>query len=150
MKRLFVPLTPAALIAALCLLSLFTVAARAQDGGDEAVSIENRHILLMVKAKIAPEVIIEKIRASPCNFDTFPPVLAELKSKGVPNSVLLAMVKAPHGPSAAEQDVKSDVVLHPVAEVVKYSGNYVKTRESVRFGSIKSTAQRPSILRKQQ
>lgn len=146
MKRLFALLSTAILLVALCLLS---PSARAQDEGGEAISIENKHVLLMVKAKITPEVIIEKIRTSPCNFDTFPPVLAEMRSKGVPNSVLLAMVKAPHGPSAAEQDVKSDVVLHPVAEVVKYSGNYAKTRESVRFGSIKSTAQRPSILRKQ-
>ena len=83
----------------------------------------------MVAAKVAPEVILEKIRTSPCNFDTFPPVLAELKSEGVPDSVLLAMVRAPNGPSGAEQDAREEVTLHPVSEVIKYSGNYVKTRE---------------------
>ena len=60
-------------------------------------AMTNRDILLMVKAKLPPEVIIEKINTSDCNFDTFPSVLAELKYRGVPDEVLMAMVKSPHG-----------------------------------------------------
>ncbi len=51
----------------------------------------------MVRAKLPSAVIIEKINNSSCSFDTFPSVLAELKYKGVPDDVLMAMVKAPHG-----------------------------------------------------
>jgi hypothetical protein len=51
----------------------------------------------MVRAKLPPALIIEKINTSSCAFDTFPSVLAELKYKGVPDEVLMAMVKAPHG-----------------------------------------------------
>ena len=125
MRRLLA--LPAAALLALCALC---TDARAQDEG-AAIVLENKHVLVMVAARVAPEVILEKIRTSPCNFDTFPPVLAELRSKGVPNSVLLAMVKAPNGPSAAEQDARGEVTLHPVSEVVKYSGNYAKTSGSV-------------------
>jgi len=51
----------------------------------------------MVKAKLPSALIIEKINTSKCSFDTFPSVLAELKYRGVPDDVLMAMVRAPHG-----------------------------------------------------
>jgi hypothetical protein len=51
----------------------------------------------MVRAKLPSSVIIEKINTSTCAFDTFPSVLSELKYKGVPDDVLMAMVKAPRG-----------------------------------------------------
>ena len=76
-------------------LSLFCVSlALAQDG---AVTLNNADILTMVRAKLPPALIIEKINTSSCSFDTFPSVLAELKYKGVPDEVLMAMVRAPHG-----------------------------------------------------
>jgi hypothetical protein len=130
MKRLSAPPAVAALLA-LCVITMFPPTARAQDEGG-AIVLENRHVLIMVAGRVAPEVILEKIRTSPCNFDTFPPVLAELKSRGVPDSVLLAMVRAPNGPSGAEQDAKGAVTLHPVTEVIKYSGNYSKVRNTAR------------------
>jgi hypothetical protein len=136
MKRLLVP---SYALLTLCVLSVCPAPARAQGEGAPIV-LENRHVLIMVAARVAPEVILEKIRTSPCNFDTFPPVLAELKSRGVPDSVLMAMVRAPHGPSGAEQDARGEVILHPVSEVIKYSGNYTKTRE----GAQPSSTRRPS------
>lgn len=138
MKRLLAPPAVSALLLALCVLCVCPAPARAQDEAG-AIVLENKHVLLMVAAKVAPEVILEKIRTSPCNFDTFPPVLAELKSRGVPDSVLLAMVKAPHGPSGAEQDARGEVNLHPVSEVIKYSGNYSNVR-----GAVRPTSTRPS------
>lgn len=66
--------------------------------------MNNQDAYAMVKANIAPEVIVAKIEASRCHFDTTPSVLAELRHKGVPDSVLMAMVKAPYGnplPAAA-------------------------------------------------
>ena len=59
--------------------------------------LKNADILTMVRAKLAPALIIEKINASNCSFDTYPSVLAELKYKGVPDEVLMVMVQAPHG-----------------------------------------------------
>jgi hypothetical protein len=59
--------------------------------------LTNSDIVTMVKAKLPPALIIEKINTSSCSFDTFPSVLAELKYRGVPDEVLMSMVKAPHG-----------------------------------------------------
>jgi hypothetical protein len=60
-------------------------------------TLNNADILTMVRAKLPPALIIEKINNSNCSFDTFPSVLAELKYKGVPDDILMAMVQAPHG-----------------------------------------------------
>jgi len=59
--------------------------------------LTNGDIVTMVRAKLSSALIIQKIKTSPCAFDTFPSVLAELKYRGVPDDVLLAMVEAPHG-----------------------------------------------------
>jgi hypothetical protein len=59
--------------------------------------LTNGDVLTMVRAKLSSALIIQKIKTSPCAFDTFPSVLAELKYKGVTDEVLLAMVEAPHG-----------------------------------------------------
>ena len=75
----------------------------------EVTSLTNADIITMVKAKLPPALIIEKINSSSCNFDTFPSVLAELKFRGVPDDVLMAMVKAPHGARSSA----------PVANVAK-------------------------------
>src|SRR6201988_540612 len=62
----------------------------------DAAALTNGDILTMVRAKLPSALIIEKIRNSSCAFDTFPSVLAELKYKGVPDEVLMAMVHPPH------------------------------------------------------
>jgi len=57
---------------------------------------------------VKPGVIIAKILTSNCNFDVFPPVLRDLKRRGVPDTILLAMKTAPNGPpSLPEVDTKA-------------------------------------------
>ena len=63
----------------------------------DSAPLTNADILTMVRASLPPALIIEKIKNSSCAFDTFPSVLAELKYKGVPNEVLMAMVESPNG-----------------------------------------------------
>ena len=63
----------------------------------DIAALTNVDILTMVRAKLSSALIIEKIKTSSCAFDTFPSVLAELKYKGVPDDVLMAMVESPHG-----------------------------------------------------
>ena len=71
--------------------------------------LTNNDILTMVRAKLPATLIIQKIKTSPCAFDTFPSVLAELKYKGVPDEVLMVMVEAPHGgrPTANVRDTSA-------------------------------------------
>jgi len=59
--------------------------------------LTNNDILVMVRNKLGSDAIIDKIQKSRCHFDTFPPVIDELRYKGVPDEVLVAMVGAPIG-----------------------------------------------------
>jgi len=60
----------------------------------ETQPLTNADVLAMVKARLSAEIITAKIKASPDKFDTSPTTLGELKSAGVPDSVILAMVEA--------------------------------------------------------
>lgn len=62
--------------------------------------LRNADIIRMHKAGVNAGQIIAKIVISHCNFDTFPPVLRELKVRGVPDTVIMAMVMVPYGPPA--------------------------------------------------
>lgn len=58
-------------------------------------SLTNGDVVEMVKAELGTEIIIAKIKATACSFETDPTALKELKNAGVPDSVILAMVQAP-------------------------------------------------------
>src|SRR4030095_12792537 len=60
--------------------------------------LRNGDVLQMVSAGMKSGDIIVKIFTSGLNFDVFPPVLRDLKWRGVPDTVLLAMRSAPTGP----------------------------------------------------
>jgi hypothetical protein len=82
-------------------------------------SLTNVDIMTMVRAKLPTALIIEKINTSSCNFDTFPSVLAEMKYKGVPDEVLMAMVQAPHGRrSLAAKNRTSDAAAVEIPTVL--------------------------------
>jgi hypothetical protein len=90
-------------------------------------ALQNRDILRLHKAGMKPGQIIAKIVTSPCNFDIFPPVLRELKMKGLPDTVIRAMVMVPYGPAAspaaaapsAEPAPQKTKVLIPAGTVVQ-------------------------------
>jgi len=75
-------------------LILFTPTVCAQDN---VVELTNADVLSMVRNKVSPDSIIEKIQTSRCHFDTFPTVISELRYRGVPEEILVAMVEAPIG-----------------------------------------------------
>lgn len=60
--------------------------------------LKNRDILQMVRSGMKSHLIISNILTSTCNFDTFPPVLQDLKRRGVPENVLHFMSVVPYGP----------------------------------------------------
>jgi hypothetical protein len=75
-----------------------------------SASLVNSDVVDMVKAGLSPNIIIAKIRACLCSFDTSPPALMGLKSAGVPEAVILAMVKTPG------QATPKEVPAAPTAE----------------------------------
>ena len=56
--------------------------------------LTNKDIVGLVKAGLTADIIIAKIQTSACNFDTSPDALKELKSAGVPDDIILAMIKS--------------------------------------------------------
>jgi len=60
--------------------------------------LTNRDVLSLVHKGMKPDLIIATILSSSCNFDVFPPVLDDLKRRGVPENVLQVMSVVPNGP----------------------------------------------------
>ena len=76
--------------------------------------LTNRDVVRMVDDRVPSEKIIGRILTSSCNFDVFPPVLRDLKRRGVPDTVLAAMKLAPVGPPAlADVDSKISQLSAP-------------------------------------
>ncbi len=66
---------------------------------DQTISptLKNEDVLTMLKTGLSPEIVIAKIKASACEFNTTPAALQELKTANVPEAVIMAMVQAPVG-----------------------------------------------------
>jgi hypothetical protein len=92
-KRLILP---AVLLLANCSL----VFAQTESAQPAVKILRNGDIIRMHKSGLNAGQIIAKIVVSHCNFDTFPPVLRELKMRGLPDTVIMAMVMVPYGPPA--------------------------------------------------
>ena len=75
--------------------------------------LRNRDVLTMVRSGMKADLIVANILTSPCNFDVFPPVLEDLRRRGVPENVLQVMAVVPNGPPNmpdAERLTKESVI----------------------------------------
>jgi hypothetical protein len=81
--------------------------ARADAGQDSrsivAISLTNADIVKMAKAGLSADIILAKIKGSPCRFDTSPDALTKLKEEGVPQTVILAMIESPNADHSTPQ-----------------------------------------------
>jgi hypothetical protein len=93
--------------------------------------LTNDDVLRMVEAKLAPEVVVEKVKASDCDFDTTPAALARLKESGVPDSLLLLMVMSPKCAPPAQPRV---AVRIPEGTTVELETAYTINSQLVRKG----------------
>jgi hypothetical protein len=74
---------------------IMTCVAFAADGqGTKSQVLTNADVLSMTQAELGDAVIIDKIKSSPCRFDTSPKALVTLKQAGVSQAVLDAVVHA--------------------------------------------------------
>ena len=115
-----------ALPAALLLAS--AVSLRAQE---PAAPLTNADVLRMVEAKLAPEVVAEKIKTSARDFDTSPGALRALKEAGVPDPVLLLLVMSAEGGARKPQ---RSAVRVPAGTVVELETAYTLNSQLVRKG----------------
>jgi hypothetical protein len=98
-------------VAALLLANCCLAFAQAESSPATPIPfLHNSDVLRMHNHGIKAGVIISKIVTSHCNFDIFPPVLRDLKRRGVPDTVLMAMTMVPYGPPAATQGNKTTAI----------------------------------------
>ena len=93
------PLSYTVLLVALCLVFSGSVPA-SQDTQTPLGTVKpltNANVLDMLNDDLSQEIVIDKIAASACEFDTSPAALKVLKAANVPDAVILAMVQAPTG-----------------------------------------------------
>lgn len=81
---------------------LFSVGMAQESAGPPGSSppanpVTNKDISDMLRAGVAPDVILAKMKTSVCRFDTSPSALVGLKEAGVPDAVLMEMVRNPNG-----------------------------------------------------
>jgi hypothetical protein len=80
----------------IALVLLLTISANTQTRSVRILT--NSDVLSMVQRGMKSDLIIATILSSSCNFDIFPPVLDDLKRRGVPENVLQVMSVVPNGP----------------------------------------------------
>jgi len=86
--------------------------------------MRNNDILRLVADGVKSSEIVQRIQTSNCNFDVFPPVLRDLRRRGVAETVLLAMTVVPVGPppTRVTQDENSSLTKAlqiPVGTVIE-------------------------------
>jgi len=82
------------LLASPLLVISFSLSAFAQEN---VIELRNADVFTMVTSKMPTKEIIDKIETSRCHFDTFPTVISELRYRGIPDEILVAMMAAPVG-----------------------------------------------------
>jgi hypothetical protein len=85
-----------AVLATLVLFPGISLARLPQRQGNAQKVLMNQDVLAMLKSGLPAEIVAAKIKASHCDFNTDVATLKNLKQVGVPDSVVLAMVEAPH------------------------------------------------------
>lgn len=93
-----------------CLLACFTLIANAgAAAADGQEMLTNEAVVAMVKAGLGAGTVVTKIKSSDTQFDVSTTGLIDLKSKGVPDDIIQAMVEASvKGPGRSGADASLD------------------------------------------
>lgn len=91
----------------------------------------------MLKAGLAAELIVAKIKASDCNFDTSVETLKKLQADGVPGEIIMAMIVASKRQVSAVESVNPPpkaVIKIPAGTVVDFETAYAINSQEFRKG----------------
>ena len=116
MNKRFLPLATG------LVLTIAASFATALAGEADITPLSNKDVLVMVQNHLSAETIINTIKTSPSTFDTFPPVLKDMKRRGVPDAVLQAMIDAPYGPSrqhSSKEAAGEQAIYHYADQLTK-------------------------------
>ncbi len=124
-----------ALTLALNLAALTFAAPKSQEPTQNTAAttaeLTNKDVLDMLKAGLATEIIVAKIKSSPTKFDTSTATLAELKEAKVPDAVIMAMVQ----PTAPTSAVETEVTIPDGTEIEIQLKNTLSGQEA-KIGNI--------------
>lgn len=100
--------------------------------------LTNDSIMKLRGMRLGPDVIIAKIKSSPCEFDTTPGALQKLKIAGVSDKIILAMVEAPSAsaPPPAPKAPEMVEVKIPDGTMVDVEMSYTVNSDDSREGNI--------------
>jgi hypothetical protein len=101
-----------------------------QPGDQTSGALTNNDVVKMTKVKLGDGIIISKIKASPCNFDTSVDALVKLKEAGVSDPVIQAIHDAQEAANAAANGTpasESTTAANPAA------GHYVRERNPAEY-----------------
>ena len=100
--------------------------------------LTNKDVLEMIKNGLATEVVIAKIKTSPSKFDTSPAAMTELKTAGVPDAVVLAMVQSSSNtvPSVGSTAGGETVVKVPDGTEIEIQLKNTLSGQSAKVGDI--------------
>jgi hypothetical protein len=118
-----------------CLLTLTLLSPFALFAQEKAQPLRNQDVLAMFEAKLSPAVIVTKIESSPCAFDTQPAALQELKSKGVAEEIILAMIRSETAPTVSNSHAERTLKI-PIGAPVEIISKYEINSAEVRAGDV--------------
>src|SRR5690242_6299318 len=121
--------------------ALLICCASVQAQPEQPKSLRNSDVLRMVQEKMKTELIISKILTSPCNFDVFPPVLRDLKRRGVPDDILMLMKVVPNGPPGLPDGDSKPAAVAP--RVHRPQGTVIEVETATATASAKANAGDP-------
>ena len=114
---------------------------------ENIIELTNADVLAMVRDKLPSAAIVAKIQTSLCHFDTFPMVISELRYKGVPEEVLVAMVVAPIGrPTRPIEDTTGNKPPAEKREVPPVASTTTPSAPRTNVESAKATESNPKSL----
>ena len=123
-------------IAILTVFSLGPFGLSQTSAQTEVHLLRNADVLQMVTDGMKSGDIIAKILTSRCNFDIFPPVLRDLRRRGVPDTVLMAMKMAPSGPPSLKTAEVATVSLTTSAKIPAGTVIEVESAKAVSSASV--------------
>jgi len=115
--------------------------------------LQNNDVLRMVKSGSPTNAIIAAIQTAECRFDIFPPVLHDLRVRGVPERVIQAMKTAPNGPPKAvvnyvSEPVAENKVTVPSGTAIEVESAFTVTSSDLKQGgSIPFLVSRPIYVK---
>jgi len=107
-----------------------------QQSPAEGTPLTNQDVLGMLKANLAVELIVAKIKASETNFDTSPETLKQLQSDGIPGEIIMAMIVAAKRSGVSESVTPSARATYklPAGTVVDFETCYPINSQEFRKG----------------